>query len=126
MTDPTVEMHLLSYASPRARTSYSAGWLALVTVNALAAFASLWFVQLAVHIYSCTEGEKWCHLQALVLGVPYGLFVLVLMLVTASMTRPPHPTPDRSRRVKVTAWSLLVFAVAVLVALFAAVAHNST
>jgi hypothetical protein len=125
MSEPPVETHRLSYAPPETPPAYSPGWVTLLIVNALAALVSLWFLQLARHIYSCTESEKWCHLHALILGLPFGFFLLVLMLITASMSHPAHPAPDRSVRVKVTAWSLLAFAIAVVVSLIAAIEHNS-
>jgi hypothetical protein len=124
MAEASPETHPLPYAGPATRPPCSRRLVVLVLVNGLVAVASLWFVPLAVHIYSCTA-VKWCHLQAFVFGVPSGLAWVVLLVVTASMTCDPEPIAARSKPLKIAAWLLLCFAAVVLVALFGAVAHSS-
>jgi hypothetical protein len=125
MTEASPGPDPLPYAAPVTRAPREKRLLVLVAVNALAAIASLWFLPLASHIHSCTGGEKWCHLSALVTGAPSALVWVVLTAVTASMTLAPQPIGPRPRRLKIAAWLLLSFAGVVLGALFAAVVHNS-
>ena len=53
--------------------------VALIVLNLLACGAALiLLLPLAVHIFGCTEGSKWCHLAAMVYGLPAGLVTLLL------------------------------------------------
>lgn len=42
---------------------------ALLVLDDVAAFASLWFVPLIKHIYACTQGQTWCHMPAMFFGL---------------------------------------------------------
>src|SRR5690348_5319563 len=97
------ETHPLPSAEPATRAPSSTRFVVIALVMALPAIASLWFVPLAVHIYSCTERPKWCHVQAFMLGVPSGVVCVVLLAVTASFTLAPQEIGKRSRQLKIAA-----------------------
>ena len=125
MNEASQETHPLPYAGPTTRTPRAARLVVLAVVDALVAVGSLWFVPLAEHIYSCTESEKWCHIQAFVLGVPSAVVLVILFAVTASITIAPPAAGRSLKRLKIAAWLSLLTAAVVLLALFGAVVHNS-
>ena len=124
--DPS-ERHLLEYAGPTRRPSGAPlGQHVLAACNVLVGVVSLGFVPLAEHIYSCTEGQKWCHFQALVFGIPAAMAVIVLGALTAAITPRRRGLARRHPDfLMIIAWLPLTFAAGVLVALFVAVVHNS-
>ncbi len=117
------ERNPLPYARRDTTDVGSSRFVVLAIVNSVAALGTLWFVPLAIHIWSCGASEKWCHLQALLFGVPSAVVLGVLLMVTAAMTL--TPAPRRAKVLKGIAWFALAIAVSVLVALFAAVVHDS-
>lgn len=97
--------------------------IVLLIVNSFAALGSLYFVPLAMHIYSCGVGPKWCHLQAFILGLPSAAVLTVLIVVTLAMTI--ANTASCARSSTIACWLALAVPLASLGALFISVAHNS-
>ena len=125
MTDVPQEPGPLSYATPVPRVRRSWRLHVLVTVNALAAMGSLAVPPLAAHIYSCTETVKWCHVQAVFMGIPSAIVLIILLAFTVPITLSRAPNVEQTKSLKVTAWLLWAFAASALLALFGAVVHNS-
>jgi hypothetical protein len=121
------ESHHLEYGGPSRRPSGAPlRQHVLAAGNVFVGVISLGFVPLALHIYSCTEDQKWCHFQAIVFGVPAVVVVLILSTLTAATRfRGGNPPGLRHWPMTVVAWLPLALAAGVLVALFAAVVHNS-
>lgn len=125
MIESSHATHPSPYTAPTPRPSRPTRFVILTAINAVAAVASLLLVPLAAHIYSCASGPKWCHVQAIVLGVPSALVWGALFIITATMTLSSRPLAQCSKRLNTAAWSLLAFARVVLGALFGAVAYDS-
>lgn len=98
---------------------------ALLVLNAVAAFASLWFVPLIKHIYTCTQGQKWCHVQAMFLGTPSAIVWLILLMLTAWDTFSRKSNAERFCASRLFTWLLLTVPFVVLLTLGFVVSHNS-
>lgn len=125
MTETSHESHPLPYAEPAPRSPSSALFVMLVIVNAVGAIASLRFLPLITHIYSCANGQHWCHLQAIFFGVPSAVLWLVLLAATVAANRVSQVSGHGTKPLKIAAWLFLAMSAGVLLALFAVVAHNS-
>lgn len=125
MSEPAEEAAPLEYARASDADVYAArrGWLALVLNWLLAGACLLWLAPLAVHVYSCTASEKWCHIQAVLFGVPAGIAVVCLFALTLAFSGMEGRVDDRW--VRRAAWGGLVVAAGVVGWLFVALAHNS-
>src|SRR6478609_6242109 len=86
----------LAYRRPSSGLGWSefrSEWI-LALADCVIAALSLPLLLLAHHIYICDEREKWCHIQALIFGIPLSFvtaLVVFLSIVSALTGRRRYP-----------------------------------